>query len=547
MKHTTRLLLIAALLTQLIACGDDEEKKKPTPAPMPDMSEDMSPDQPVDTDMGEDMAPDMEPDQDTDMTANPGTARLQVIHASADPAAAVVDIYANGNKLLDDLAFNDGTNFFPVPAGAELKIDITAGNAADNSAPVYTVTVPALAADTNYIAVATGLVGEQVPEAQRLRLVLIPKARTAGEAGRVSVLAFHGVADAPNVDIALDNSAMPAVPDLPFGSFTQSGGDAAYLAVDPTALTFGDVALIDVRAAASDAFVAGFQTPGLTPLVGGAAVIAATGSLEQGTFGLRVFLASQGDTPTKQPGSALPQAARLQVIHNAADPAAASVDVYANAVRILDNFAFRTASPYLTVPSGVDLTVDVAGPDSMSNASPIKSFPGINLAAGSKTVAVASGVVDPSKFATTVNDAAAVAFTLVTFAGDESAAADTVDVKVVHGSTDAPEVGVQAATNPDPTPVVPAFSYKGVAPAQGYAAIPSALNARLQITAPNSTNPLFQTTDPVNFAPFAGKALVALASGFLDPSKNQSGPAFAILAVLPDGTAVTIPVSAAAP
>jgi hypothetical protein len=532
-----RLLLVGLIAVNLIACDDDDDNNV---TPKPDMTADQgmdqpddvdaTPDTPVDTDMPEDMSP-------------PAAAKLQVIHASADPAAAVVDVYANGVKLLDDLAFNEGTNFFDVPSGAALKIDITAGDAADNSAPVYTVTVPGLTASTNYIAVATGLVGAAVPEAQKLRLALIPAAKIAGEAGKVSVLAFHGVADAPNVDIALDNSATPAVPDLPFGSFTKdANGNGAYLAVDPAALTFGDVALIDVRVASNDAFVAGFQTPGLTPLAGGAVVIAATGSLANNTFGLRVFTAIPGAAPTKSAGTALPQAARLQVIHNAADPAAASVDVYANTVRVLDNFAFRTASPYLTVPSGVDLTVDVAGPDSTSSANPIKSFPGINLGAGSKTVAVASGVVNPAQFDTSANDAAAVAFTLVTFAGDEGAAADKVDLRVVHGSTDAPTVGVQAATAGAPTVVVPTFSYKGVAPANSYVELPSALNAKLQITAPNSSNVLFETASAVNFAPFAGKALVALASGFLDPSKNQTGPAFSILAVLPDGTTVNLPV-----
>ena len=42
--------------------------------------------------------------------------------------------------------------------------------------------------------------------------------------------------------------------------------------------------------------------------------------------------------------------ARLQVIHNAADPAAATVDIYVNNTLFIDDFNFRTATPFVDVP-----------------------------------------------------------------------------------------------------------------------------------------------------------------------------------------------------
>ena len=46
------------------------------------------------------------------------------------------------------------------------------------------------------------------------------------------------------------------------------------------------------------------------------------------------------------------QTARLQVIHNAADPGAVAVDIYLNGSLLLDNFGFREATPYIDAPAG---------------------------------------------------------------------------------------------------------------------------------------------------------------------------------------------------
>ena len=67
--------------------------------------------------------------------------------------------------------------------------------------------------------------------------------------------------------------------------------------------------------------------------------------------------------------------ARLQVIHNAADPLASEVDVYVNGDLLLDNFAFRTATPFVTVPAGVTLNIGVAPSTSTSANDTIKNIP----------------------------------------------------------------------------------------------------------------------------------------------------------------------------
>ena len=69
------------------------------------------------------------------------------------------------------------------------------------------------------------------------------------------------------------------------------------------------------------------------------------------------FLLLSGTTTFAQEGDTL--TARLQIVHNAADPAAASVDVYVNGDTLLTGFGFREATPFVSVPADVDLTVEI--------------------------------------------------------------------------------------------------------------------------------------------------------------------------------------------
>ena len=95
----------------------------------------------------------------------------------------------------------------------------------------------------------------------------------------------------------------------------------------------------------------------------------------------------------------LAQTARLQVIHNAADPAAVSVDIYLDGTLLLDNFGFRDATPFIDAPAGTPINIGVAGPNSTSVSDTIKNFT-VTLTENETYVAIANGVLDPGSFAT---------------------------------------------------------------------------------------------------------------------------------------------------
>ena len=87
---------------------------------------------------------------------------------------------------------------------------------------------------------------------------------------------------------------------------------------------------------------------------------------------------------------------RVQVIHNSADPAAEIVDVWLNDILLIDDFKFRTATPFIDAPSGVEFTVSITAPKEGDPANPIWSQ-SYTLSDGETYVLIANGIVDVKK------------------------------------------------------------------------------------------------------------------------------------------------------
>lgn len=58
----------------------------------------------------------------------PTTARVQVIHNSADVLANSVDVYVNGALAIPDFGFREATPFIDFPAGVTLNIGVAPSN-----------------------------------------------------------------------------------------------------------------------------------------------------------------------------------------------------------------------------------------------------------------------------------------------------------------------------------------------------------------------------------------------------------------------------------
>ena len=238
---------------------------------------------------------------------------------------------------------------------------------------------------------------------------------------------------------------------------------------------------------------------------------------------------SDDDSPSRPAA----QTARVQVIHNAADPAAAVVDIWINGNKAIDNFAFRTATPYLDLPAGVELTIGVAPGNSTMAGQALATFP-VTLDAGGTYVVMASGVLSPAGFEANPNGVST-GFTLLvkSMAREASTAAGQVQFFALHGATDAPVVDVIARG------VATLVNDARYSDLTGYVSVPAA-SYTLDVT-PGADNATVVASFQANLSGLGGGAAVVFASGFLSPVNNQNGPAFGLFAALPNGTVVAFP------
>jgi hypothetical protein len=471
------------------------------------------------------------------------TASLQVIHNCADAAASTVDIYAGNTLLIDNLAFRNASQTFTnIPAGVPIVVGVALGNSTSSAQSIATFTVNFANGSSN-IVVADGIVSptgyNPGNTTAGFTLNTFTTALSAAPNGTTtSVLVHHGSTDAPTVDIVAPFSgANPFIPNALVNNASY-GAFAGYLNL-PTA----DYKL-QVRDQFSENVVAEYSAPLQTLSLGGAALtVVASGFLNPANnsngpaFGLYVALPS-GGALIALPTSTI-SSTRLQAIHNSADLAAAQVDVYVqsptsgpSAIKLIDNFAFRTASSFIDVPVGETITLSIALPTSTSAVGALATFT-YNLSAANKYQLIASGLVSGSGY--TPNSMMA-PFNLVANASvrERSLISTNTDVLVFHGSTDAPTVDVQAQ---GAGTVVNDVAY-GTYNSTGYLQLPSNTAAgdyTLHITDAAGTSTVVSYLAPLNTLGLTGNAITVLASGFLSPSTNSNGPAFGLWVALASG------------
>ncbi|HEX2910642.1 MAG TPA: DUF4397 domain-containing protein [Chloroflexia bacterium] len=200
--------------------------------------------------------------------AQAATGKVRVAHLSPD--APAVDIYVDGNKVLNNVAFKAVSSYLPVPAGQH-RFEVRPAGAAASTKAVIDANAN-IEAGKDYTVAAINTLDKIQP------LVLVDDNTTPG-AGKAKVRVVHASPDAPAVDVAVKGGPV-LINNLAFGkaSDTLTVDAKTYdLEVRPTGTTTVALPLNGVSLNAGNIYTvfAADKVANLTPVV--AAVPAAQG------------------------------------------------------------------------------------------------------------------------------------------------------------------------------------------------------------------------------------------------------------------------------
>lgn len=446
------------------------------------------------------------------------TARVQVIHNSADAAAEEVDVYINGALAVDDFAFRTATPYLDLPAGVGIEIGIAPGNSGGPGDIIANFPL-VLTANETYAVVANGIVsGTGYDPAPAFGLDIYAGAReAASDPNNVDVQIHHGATDAPTVDIYESLIGIGLI-----------ANNIAYTEFRNSYLELPNINYaIEVRDETGTVTVGAYDLPIADFGIQGQGVTAvASGFLDPSNnsngpaFGIWVALPAGGPLVELETSTS-----RAQIIHNSADAAAAEVDIYINDALAIDDFAFRTSTPFIDLPSGVTLNIGVAPGDSSGPGDIIANFP-VALGVDETYVIVADGIVSGSGY----NPPQPFGLQVYDMGREAASEADEVDVLVHHGATDAPTVDIVEVAAGAGT-LVDDIAYGEF---QGYLELDTA-NYAIEVRDETGTVTVAAYEVPLADLGAEGAAVVAVASGFLDPSQNSDGAPFGVWVATPIG------------
>jgi hypothetical protein len=507
------------------------------------------------------------------------TPTIQVIHAAADPALGQVGLWValppatpttplSFIQAVPSLAFRSTTpalagippvlpSFAPL-ANQQLTLNITPANSTSATPAALSVTGIRLSPGAN-IFIARGVQTPSMfaanPNGVSTSLSVVGLTDTVSvPAGQTRLILYHGVTDAPAVDLYFREFNLVAVANIRFDQFS--------VFTVPT----GEYT-IDVRAAGTTTVVGSFRASVQTWNASGQRVVlAATGFLNPSAnrngaaFGLTAYTPSGQSfnlptVPPLPPPSMQPDVS-FQAIHASADPSASPISAWlgiplvqlgtTSFVRAAPVLTFRTGTPRfasltigtaaapLSTLRGVPLALNLTATTNTMETPAVQRFSGLVLSTGAN-IYIAHGVLVPTEFLPNPEGKNTL-FTLSNIIDTlSSIAADRSQLLVFHACTDAPRVEF----------VLRGIGLLGVGVGYGEGFLLSApVNDYIvDVRVAGTTQVVASYQLSLRSNNWGGKRVSVIATGFLNPARNRNGAAFGLLATLNDenGSSILLP------
>ncbi|MEO0592117.1 MAG: DUF4397 domain-containing protein, partial [Myxococcota bacterium] len=416
-------------------------------------------------------------------------ARVQVVHASPDPALAAVDIYVGGGLLRDaseqpignDFAFGSTTAVLRVPVDGPFGVAPSGSTSAGDVTPGLSTP---LTSGRRYLLVLAGSAGSgSEPELA----VYTGLRESSSDVEDVELTLIHAAIDVPTlsvgrqttyatVPITADDELFTELDYLTGGGGVGSEPDTRALRYEEAESVVSALDVYDANAAAGSALpFASIQTS----VAGNALLEAGNTTRNAGVLVATGLTAAEGSEPDFQviavlpdgSGGVLDEAARLQFVH-ASIEIGSGVDVFLAdggasqpGQRLANNVAYQGATPFESYVAGAPRAIQlvresVVSPVAFDVIASSEFTPGFGQTA--RLVAVG----DPGDDSLTVN---------VVNGAEQAADPGTVvmpmiDIQMYHASTNAPaSVDVYfsplGAKNIDGTPEVSNLGFATEVPA----------------------------------------------------------------------------------
>lgn len=475
-------------------------------------------------------------------------AYLQIIHNVADPVADQVDIYLGGVKpgYLDDFSFREATPYLPIPVFGEVSLSVNESlseNIGDKL--IKDFNLGTLEKGSYYTLILNGVVQSGFPQVNSdITLTLLKSDGKEKSESTLTVDAkfVHGVTDIPAVDIKRfeDNSEIASA--LMYNAATE------YSAYEATSKTFS----FNVTASPDEV---GYGFFDFSTIAGKSAVILASGfafgsdisnypGLNEENMGTKEFaflvVDSEGGVSqiTMIDGQEEEQPFGFaQFIHNSPLQGFETVDIYINGLKQneLNDFSFRSATPYIPVPANIELVVKVALPDSENENDKIVStitLPPVELM--SFNTFIAYGVTEEYSNPFQREQGVMVKMIPAKIAPDDET---KVELNIFHGVFDAPAIDLYL--NQSDVAAVSGLEYGKTT---GYLEF-DATSYILDVHAIGDENIVARFNAPLTTA--VGNTGFVFASGFLtlddEPGNISSEYGFGLYVALGNGMVIPLP------